>query len=92
VVLDSEYEKIALTAARLMDLDVAGVDLLESSSGPLVAEVNSSPGLEGIETTTGVDAAGAIIEHLQSSVRPRLQASRATMRRPRLVRFPAARG
>jgi ribosomal protein S6--L-glutamate ligase len=75
-----------------MDLGVAGVDLLESSDGPQVAEVNSSPGLEGVETTTGIDAAGAIIEHLQSRLRPQSHVRQASMRRPRLVRFPAARG
>jgi ribosomal protein S6--L-glutamate ligase len=92
VTLDSAYERVALTAARLMDLDVAGVDLIESGNGPQVLEVNSSPGLEGVETTTGVDAARAIVEHLQASVRPRPHAAqRASMRRPRIVRFPAAR-
>ncbi|MGA8278144.1 MAG: 30S ribosomal protein S6--L-glutamate ligase [Rhodanobacteraceae bacterium] len=56
---------IAVRAARLMDLDVAGVDVLRSRRGPLVLEVNSSPGLEGIETVTGVDVAAAIVEYLE---------------------------
>jgi ribosomal protein S6--L-glutamate ligase len=47
-----------------MGLGVSGVDLLRSSRGPLVLEVNSSPGLEGIEAATGVDVAGKIIEHI----------------------------
>jgi len=47
-----------------MGLDVAGVDLLRSNDGPLVMEVNASPGLEGIETITGQDVAGKIIEHM----------------------------
>ena len=48
-----------------MGLDVAGVDLLRSAHGPLVIEVNSSPGLEGIEKATGKDVAGAIIKHIE---------------------------
>tara|TARA_B100001750_G_scaffold245254_1_gene264425 strand:- start:2006 stop:3151 length:1146 start_codon:yes stop_codon:yes gene_type:complete len=61
--LPEEYGKVATSAARLLNLDVAGVDLLESDRGALVLEVNSSPGLEGIETASGVNVAGAIIEH-----------------------------
>lgn len=63
--LDPEQERVALDAARVLGLDVAGVDLLESDAGPLVAEVNSSPGLEGIECATGVDAAGEMIAELE---------------------------
>jgi len=54
----------ALRAARVMGLELAGVDLIRSRQGPLVLEVNSSPGLEGIEAASGVDVAGAIIEHV----------------------------
>ena len=54
----------AVRAARILGLGVAGVDLIRSERGPLVLEVNSSPGLEGIETVTGVDVAGAVIEHV----------------------------
>lgn len=57
----------ALRAAQVMGLGIAGVDLLRSSKGPMVLEVNSSPGLEGIEGITGIDIAGAIIEHLQQA-------------------------
>jgi ribosomal protein S6--L-glutamate ligase len=64
---DAERE-CALSAARIMGLYVAGVDLLRSSRGPLVLEINSSPGLEGIEKASGVDIAGKIIEFLQRSV------------------------
>ncbi|MNJ78691.1 Ribosomal protein S6 modification protein [compost metagenome] len=57
----------ALRAARVMGLNVAGVDILRSNHGPLVMEVNSSPGLEGIETTTGKDVAGLIIQYLEKN-------------------------
>jgi ribosomal protein S6--L-glutamate ligase len=59
---------IALRAARTIGLDVAGVDLLRSKRGPLVLEVNSSPGLEGIEAITGVDIAGEIVEYIERRV------------------------
>ena len=55
----------AIRAARVMGLSVAGVDLLRSNRGPVVMEVNSSPGLEGIENTTGVDVAGEIIGYIE---------------------------
>ncbi len=61
----------ALRAARTVGLNIAGVDLLRSHRGPLVLEVNSSPGLEGIEATTGVDVAGEIIEYIERRVRRR---------------------
>jgi ribosomal protein S6--L-glutamate ligase len=63
--LPAEYRKTALAAARVLGLRVAGVDMIESDEGPMVMEVNSSPGLEGIQKTTGVDVAGAIIEHIE---------------------------
>ena len=63
--LPAEYRKTALAAARVLGLRVAGVDLIESKEGPMVMEVNSSPGLEGIQKTTGVDVAAAIIEHIE---------------------------
>lgn len=66
VELSADEVDTALRAARVMGLDVAGVDLLRSARGPLVLEVNSSPGLEGIEGASGVDVAGAIIEYLAS--------------------------
>jgi len=56
----------AVRAAKVLGLGVAGVDLIRSKRGPLVLEVNSSPGLEGIETSTGIDVAGAIVEHIQA--------------------------
>jgi ribosomal protein S6--L-glutamate ligase len=67
--LNPDYRRTALAAARVLGLTVAGVDLIESREGPMVMEVNSSPGLEGIEKTTGVDVAGAIIEHIEQEVK-----------------------
>ena len=62
VELDPAFEEVACRAARVLGLRVAGVDLLESVHGPLVLEVNSSPGLEGIEKASGVNVAGEIID------------------------------
>ena len=70
----------ALRAARVMGLGVAGVDLLRSKSGPLVLEVNSSPGLEGIEGASGVDVAGAIIDFTAAGVRAPVRAPRKRAR------------
>ncbi len=58
----------AVQAAKTMGLNVAGVDLLRSERGPLVMEVNSSPGLEGVEKATGKDVAGSIIKFIEKSV------------------------
>lgn len=66
--LPAEYRKTALSAARVLGLRMAGVDMIESTDGPMVLEVNSSPGLEGIEKSTGVDVAGAIIEQVEQEV------------------------
>lgn len=66
--LSEEEENAALKAARAMKLGVAGVDLLQSESGPLIMEVNSSPGLEGIEQATGKDIAKAIIRYIERHV------------------------
>ena len=65
VKLRPDERKLAVKAAQVMGLDVAGVDLIRSNHGPLVLEVNSSPGLEGIERATGKDIAGAIIEYME---------------------------
>ena len=65
----SEAERtVAITAAAAIGLNVAGVDILQSERGPLVLEVNASPGLEGIENATGVDVAGAVIGFIESEV------------------------
>ncbi|MGI9545044.1 MAG: 30S ribosomal protein S6--L-glutamate ligase [Cyclobacteriaceae bacterium] len=68
VTLTREEEQIAIAAAKAMDLGVAGVDILQSKRGPLIIEVNSSPGLEGIEGATGEDIAGKIIQYLEKNV------------------------
>lgn len=70
IAISPEARKTALAAARVLGLRVAGVDMIESAEGPLVMEVNSSPGLEGIQKTTGVDVAGAIIEQIERELTP----------------------
>lgn len=66
VEISKEEKEAALGATRALGLNVAGVDLLRSSRGPLIMEVNSSPGLNGIETATGIDVAGMIIDYLEA--------------------------
>lgn len=66
--LDPEFERVAVQSAQIMGLRVAGVDMLEGQGGPLVLEVNSSPGLEGIETATELDIAGTIVDYIASQV------------------------
>jgi ribosomal protein S6--L-glutamate ligase len=68
VTLDAEYERTALRAAQILGLRVAGVDMLEGKDGPLVTEVNASPGLEGIEHATSVDVAAAIVQLIEEDV------------------------
>ncbi|MDP3556395.1 MAG: 30S ribosomal protein S6--L-glutamate ligase [Bacteroidota bacterium] len=65
IVLTPEERSTAIKAVKKLGLGIAGVDILQSSRGPLVMEVNSSPGLEGIEGATGVDIAGKIIEYVE---------------------------
>ncbi len=70
----SEQEReMAVKAAAVLGLDVAGVDILRSKRGPLVMEVNASPGLEGIETTSGLDIAGMMIDHIERHATPGLR-------------------
>jgi ribosomal protein S6--L-glutamate ligase len=66
--LDEEFQRVAVQSAQIMGLRVAGVDMLEAADGPSVIEVNSSPGLEGIETATGLDVAGSIVDFIDSQV------------------------
>ena len=67
--LTPEEEAAAINAAKTMGLPVAGVDMLQSKRGPLIIEVNSSPGLQGIEKATGVDIATKIIKHIEKGVK-----------------------
>ena len=67
--LPESYTKAAIRAARAFGLQVAGVDLMESPYGPVVIEVNSSPGFEGIEKATGINVARAIIAHIKQTLR-----------------------
>lgn len=83
VKLDSAYEETAVRAAQIVGLRVAGVDMLEGKDGPQIMEVNSSPGLEGIENATKSDIAGAIIDYVsdqksfpEMDLRQRLTVSR----------------
>ncbi len=66
--LDEQYRETAVRCAQILGLRVAGVDMLEGKNGPQVMEVNSSPGLEGIETATELDVAGAVIDYIAAQV------------------------
>ncbi|MCR9125532.1 MAG: 30S ribosomal protein S6--L-glutamate ligase [Rhodobacteraceae bacterium] len=68
--ISPEERSTAIRAAKAMGLAVCGVDMLRSNHGPVVMEVNSSPGLEGVEKATGLDIAGKIIEHIERNARP----------------------
>ncbi len=68
VELDDRYKETAVRSAQIMGLRIAGVDMLEGKDGPQVMEINSSPGLEGIETCTQMDIAGAVIDYIAAQV------------------------
>jgi len=70
VKLSPEERRTAIKAAQTIGLNAAGVDILRSARGPVVMEVNSSPGLKGIESATGKDVAGMMIEHLEKNAKP----------------------
>ncbi len=72
-----EERTMAIRAARIIGLHVAGVDIVRSNRGPLVIEVNASPGLEGIEKATGIDVAGKIIGFVEKSLAPARKHTRA---------------
>lgn len=80
--------EVAVRAAQVLGLNVAGVDLIRAKRGPLVLEVNSSPGLEGIESATGMDIAGIIIDHVCASDAVMASAKR---RRKRVVKSAASK-
>jgi ribosomal protein S6--L-glutamate ligase len=65
-----EERSTAVRSAKIMGLNVAGVDILRSNHGPVVMEVNSSPGLEGIEAATGKDVAGLILRFIENNAKP----------------------
>ena len=77
--LDPRYRRVAIAATRVMGLEVAGVDMLETREGPKILEINSSPGLEGIERASGVDVAGAIIAHAEKWVAARKHRKRSPL-------------
>jgi ribosomal protein S6--L-glutamate ligase len=68
VELSDEYRETAVRSAQILGLQIAGVDMLEGKDGPQIMEVNSSPGLEGIETCTGLDIAGVVIDYISAKV------------------------
>lgn len=76
VKISEEERKTSIAAAKALGLEVAGVDVLRTSKGPLVIEVNSSPGLEGIENATKVDVAGSIIRHIEKNAKPHKTATK----------------
>ena len=68
ITLDADYTETAVRAAQIMGLRIAGVDMLEAKSGPQIMEVNSSPGLEGIEGCTQLDIAGTVIDYIAAQI------------------------
>lgn len=84
IALSPAYERVALRAAEIMGLEIAGVDMLEGREGPQVMEVNSSPGLEGIEGASRVDVASAIVRHLELVVEEGGAEGQAWVERARL--------
>lgn len=82
---DAREVAVSVQAARVLGLAVAGVDLIRAQRGPLVLEVNASPGLEGIEQATGLDIAGRIVEFVASRVRAARPGGGLQGRRPSLL-------
>lgn len=80
VKLPRAFETVALRACKILGLEIAGVDLMMSKAGPLILEVNSSPGFEGIEKATGLNIAAAIVKHIKRRVSEK---KRRKSRRPR---------
>lgn len=81
--LSREEREVALTAAKAMNLTIAGVDLLQSDRGPLVLEVNSSPGLQGIERATKKDIAIEIIKYVEKMIEQSNERKRSNRRKPK---------
>jgi ribosomal protein S6--L-glutamate ligase len=70
VKLSAEERATAIRAAKSLGLNACGVDMLRANHGPVIMEVNSSPGLEGVERATGLDIAGKMIEYLEKNAKP----------------------
>lgn len=81
--LPREFERAAVKAAKILGLQVAGVDLMESGQGPLVLEVNSSPGFEGIEKATGLNIAATLMKHIHEEALARRRKVERSRRRLR---------
>ncbi|OJH35215.1 ATP-grasp domain-containing protein [Cystobacter ferrugineus] len=79
VELSATYVEVAVRAARLLGLAIAGVDMLEGHNGPRLMELNSSPGFEGLERATGQDIAGEMIDHALAVIEARAAATRPTL-------------
>jgi ribosomal protein S6--L-glutamate ligase len=77
--LDVRYRRAAIAATRVMGLEIAGVDMLETREGPKILEINSSPGLEGIERASGVDVAAAIVAHAERYLARRKHRRKTTL-------------
>jgi len=78
VELSKEERATALKAAQVMGLNVAGVDMLRSDQGPKIMEVNSSPGLEGIQSSTGINVAKLILTFLEKNAKPNKTKTKGT--------------
>ena len=76
--LSPEERSTAIRSAKTMGLSVCGVDMLRANHGPVVMEVNSSPGLEGVEKATGLDIAGMIIEYIEKHAKPHATKTKGT--------------
>ena len=79
VKISKQEREIAVKAARIVGLSVAGVDIIQSTNGPKVLEVNSSPGLEGVEKTTDKDVAQLILQHVEKNVRSVVRIGRGSL-------------
>lgn len=78
VEITDEERTMAIRAAHIIGLNVAGVDIVRSNRGPLIIEVNASPGLEGIEKATNIDVAGAIIQFIEENIDPHASVEKKT--------------
>ncbi len=79
VTLPASYKRVAVKAAEVMGLEVAGVDVLEGKRGPRILEINSSPGIEGIERATGIDVAAAIVAHIERFARKKSRLKKGSL-------------